>query len=128
MRSQIVCRHFLATAWLLAVAVADPISVAAKAARPDRDLCKQVRAALKEGRTVDQIVSELGTDEEHVTQCLQPRSRRRSKKTRTRKQRPKSTAAETKREQGSATAPKPVPEKSSPRPYPRPPAGTRVLP
>ena len=131
MRPLIVRRLCMTAGGLLAAALlAAPVHAAASTSQAERDLCKKVRAALADGRTMDQIVSEFSTDAEHVTKCLQQRPRRRKPSARARtKKKKKQKAAETKREASQSGAEgKSTAEEHRPRLHPSHPVGTRVVP
>ncbi len=128
MRHAIVWRSFNAAACLFAALVlAGPLQAASSAA--ERDLCTRVRAALKEGRSMEQITSELGTDEAQATKCLQPRSRpRKTTAGKKKNKKPKSKPAGTTGNGGAAAQTKASAQKRQPRPQPKQPLGVRVVP
>ena len=47
--------------------------------RSSKALCKKIREAVSAGRTMEQITAEFDTDAEHVTKCMQTRSRPRAR-------------------------------------------------
>lgn len=131
MRHPTVWRSLKTAASLFpALLLAAPLHAASSMPRSERDLCAKIRAAVKEGRSIDQIASEFGTDQEHVARCLQQRSRRRKTTPSTRKKKkPKAAPAETRseaRESGAAT--KSTSQQRQPKPQPKQPLGVRVVP
>lgn len=131
MRHPIVWRSFKAAACVFAaLCLAGPLQAASSTSAAKRDLCAKVRAALKEGRSMEQITSELGTDEAQATQCLQARSRPRKTTVGTKKKKkPKGAATGTTgKGRSSAAQTKASAEERQPRPHPKQPLGVRVLP
>ncbi len=131
MRHAIVWRSCTAAACLFAALVlAGPLQAASSASEAERELCTKVRAALKEGRSMEQITSELGTDEAQATKCLQPRSRpRKTTAGKKKNKKTKSKPAGTTGKRGKpATPTNAKAQERRPRPHPKQPLGVRVVP
>ncbi len=130
MRHAMVWRSGNAAACLFAALVlAGPLQAASSPSKAERDLCTKVRTALKEGRSMEQITSELGTDEAQATKCLQPRSRpRKTTAGKKKNKKPKSKPAGTTGNGGTAAQTKASAQKRQPRPHPKQPLGVRVVP